>query len=258
MRDSGTARRARLRLARQRPGASRVRARERAEEPEAGSRLGGLNLLTAGAVVTIVASLGGLVTTGIGAIWSARVSADQLEQSREQAQQRTRDQAGHVSYWVDHSSEGVSSLHLMNRSPDPVADVKIIFRAFVGVDKNEERQYAVFNVMLNSLPPCTTTDVDRQNLFYVGPYGTETSLIFAAPLNKRRYMAPGGLKKVGDVELEAVGIAFVDRDGERWVRKAGKLSEGEELHPVPSKAYGALKVNPPVRAVEGCGSDAKS
>lgn len=66
MRQTGTSRRNRLRPARRRPTPSRVGARERAGEAEAISRLGGLNLLTLGAVVTIVASMGSLATTGIG------------------------------------------------------------------------------------------------------------------------------------------------------------------------------------------------
>jgi hypothetical protein len=58
-----------------------------------------------------VASLGGLVTTGIGTIWSARVSADQLAQSREQAEEKQREQAARVSYRVDAGPKGESRFH---------------------------------------------------------------------------------------------------------------------------------------------------
>lgn len=90
---NGTQRRMRLRLTRQRASPSRVRARERAEEPESGLSLGRFNLLALGTVVAIVVSIGGLAATAVGTISSARVAADQLEQSREQAEEKQREQA---------------------------------------------------------------------------------------------------------------------------------------------------------------------
>ncbi|MGW9032943.1 hypothetical protein ACWGQ5_55355 [Streptomyces sp. NPDC055722] len=132
-----------------------------------------MNLLTLGGAVTIVASLGGLVTTGIGTIWSARVSADQLAQSREQQEDKQREQAARVSMWVD---EAVSAgrpgvlgvrVHLSNRSPDPVTLVKTSFWA----DNDAPSDYpddakVIFNLGLDSLPPCSDTVIEEKSMRY--------------------------------------------------------------------------------------------
>lgn len=244
MTGSGAPRRTRLRLARQRPGPSRVRARERAEDSEKGTRFGGLNLLTVGAVVTIVASIGGLVATGVGTIYNARVAADQLNESREQHDDQQREQASRVSIWND---GGLSQrIHLLNRSPDPVADVHLSLNAVWNI---RESRSVAFNLLLRGLPPCSETVIDTEDLRYSpgkGFSGNGWDIPTALQLS--------GLAPIPDsASLRVRGLWFVDRDGESWSRKEGVLA-----HDPVEGAEGELGLDtkePQVRSASGCGAD---
>lgn len=245
MPQSTTPRRTRLRLARQRPGPTHVRAREREEASEAGTRLAGLNLLTLGAIVTIVASIGGLAATGYGTIWSARVSADQLAQSREQGDDRKRAQAARVSYWVDQAPNTERRLHLMNRSPDPVANVWIFFHSWT------PSSIAVqFIVRRDSLPPCSETLIEGSALEYL-----------PAP---ERWSGKPGRKDPEWVQFEEApaitptALYFTDRDGREWRRRFGTLTLGEssEREHVFRGLDGRITKVPLVKPVIACGDDA--
>ncbi|MFJ4982398.1 hypothetical protein ACIP9H_01200 [Streptomyces sp. NPDC088732] len=262
MPENGTPRQTRLRLARQRPGPSRVRARERAEELDLEAARPGrrLSLLTLGAVVTIVATLGSLVTTGIGTLWSARVAEDQLLQSREQDEDRrkadddaAREQASRIAFWIRRSSDG-ETLHLMNRSPDPVTDVHVTF----GVWARKEPREANYRLLLSNLPPCSDTLIQSASLGYAIDL-TPNMLTWALPLNPKRGKTPYR-PFVDDVWFlgNRIGMDFTDRAGIRWTRTTEQpLNPGALEPPALLKVAGRVMGEPPVQPVTSCGGESK-
>lgn len=111
----------RLRLARQRPGPDRMRPRAR-DEPQTQSPWRRIPWTHLGAVIGALAAIGGLIFTAVATYYSAAVSSDQLQQSREDAEREERAQASRVSFWFATEASG-RRLHVMNRSPDPVTEV---------------------------------------------------------------------------------------------------------------------------------------
>ncbi len=260
MPDSGTPRRTRLRLARQRPGPNRIRGRERSGEADAEVRTGRLNLLTIGAVVTIAATIGSLVTTGIGTLWSARVAADQLAQSREQDEDRKqadleklRAQASRISVWADRTPDGKSRIHLMNRSPDPVNQV---FVAFAMEQVGDAPGLVSFAVRLDSLPPCSDSLIEQKTLRWSTKLTTREKHAWELPGFLGDGWASQGHFGVPRIE----GIAFSDRDGIGWLRQHGRLSSGSRvpLERVRQGVEGRLASEPVVQSVESCGDGAGS
>ncbi|MFF3691059.1 hypothetical protein [Streptomyces sp. NPDC002187] len=241
--------------------------RERAEEPEAGARFGRLNLLAVGAVVTIVAALGGLVATGVGMIWSALVAADQLEQSREQHEDGLRAHASRVSYWITGRLAGDTRIHVMNRSPDPVDHVRIHFTAGELEEYEDGRlptdKDVVFFVLLPSLPPCTETVIDGKSLQYTEG-GTADQSGGTGPL-RPDHAGPDLYDDLpGGTYLQLRGLNFVDRNGLPWTRMDGKLTQENRRPDSLGGAWtgvvvGEAKVvgEPKVRAVEACRDNGK-
>lgn len=92
-----------------------------------------------GTVVGAVAAIGSLVFTGVATYYGAVVAQQQLEQAREDNEQRVQDQAARVTFWErnrfwahgggrDRPRAGAGrqgSLHLVNRSPDPVTNISV-------------------------------------------------------------------------------------------------------------------------------------
>ncbi len=247
----GAQRRTRLRLTRQRPAPIRVRARERTEEPESGLSFGRLNLLTLGAVVTIVASIGGLVTTAVGTIWSARVAADQLEQSREQAEEKQREQAARVSFWVGRGQKGEGRLNVMNRSADPVANVGI---AFMVVEGDTSRGPVAFRVILPSLPPCSSVIIEGKSLKYAKADSQKERGTYWLPVTEANDFGLN-LKDLPDyAAFDQAAIDFQDRDGTYWVRQDGRLIKNETLSIEHTPAGSGRVVGEPlVQAIKSCG-----
>ncbi|MFI6645683.1 hypothetical protein [Streptomyces sp. NPDC050504] len=231
----------------------RVRARERAEEgPEGGPGPGRLTLLTLGAVVTIVASIGGLVTTAVGTIWSARVAADQLEQSREQTEEKQRDQAARVSYWVGRGQKGEGRLQVMNRSADPVANLGI---TFVVTEGDTRRGPVAFKVVLPSLPPCSSVVIEGKSLRYTKADPQKDRGTYWLPVTEANDFDLD-LKDLPDyAAFDRAGIDFQDRDGTYWLRQRGRLAKDEFLSVEHTPAgSGRVLGEPPVRSVESCGN----
>ncbi|MET9895161.1 hypothetical protein ABZZ47_34110 [Streptomyces sp. NPDC006465] len=231
-------------------------ARERADEPEASTRLGGLNLLTLGAAVTIVASLGGLITTGIGTIWSARVSADQLAQSREQAEEKQREQAARVSFWEDVGPKGESRLHVMNRSPDPISNLHIVFLVV-----EDPPGHVAFQVILPALTPCSALTIEGKSLKYVENDPEDD------PEDENSYWLPLLEADADDMDLgdfeDSVGflnasVGFQDRNGAYWARVNGELTRGDvSIDRTPARD-GRVLGEPQVQLVDNCGDDGGS
>ncbi|MGW1888002.1 hypothetical protein [Streptomyces sp. NPDC001970] len=231
-------------------------------------RFGRLNLLGVGAVVTIVVSLGGLVATGVGTIWGALVAADQLEQSKEQNEDKQRAHASRVSYWITGRVAGDTRIHVMNRSPDPVDHVRIHFTAGELSEYEDGRlpghKDVMFFVVLPNLPPCTETVIDGKSLQYEEGETTEKPGM-SEPL-RSDHASPDLYNDLpGGTYLQLRGLNFVDRNGLPWTRMDGKLTQENRRPDSLGGAWtgvvvGEAKVvgEPKMRAVEACGDDAKS
>lgn len=243
-----TPRRTRFRRVRHAPGPSGVRARERTEvaQPAEGGLTHG-KLVTWGAVITIVASAGGLLATGVGTIYSALVANDQLTQSEEQREDQQREQASRVSVWV-----ADSDVHVLNRSPDPVVYARVSFNALLPDFESRHLRYLKFNVVLGDLPPCTDTVMDRKAFRAARGFPG-----WVPPQTQRLSRA----KPVpDDAEFSGLGVWFVDRDGVQWSRVMGALGRDDDESNKGSFEPGLGEVGivteePQVRLASGCGSD---
>lgn len=224
---------ARLRLARQRTGPTLVRARTRAEppvsqpepeplpepestpehepEPEASwwRRIAWAHV---GAVVGALAAIGGLIFTGVATYYSAAVAEDQLQQSNEAEEHRSRDQASRVWLWVDRQRDGKQRVHLTNRSPDPVSQV---FAEFITADSRTGR-VPRWGIYFHTLPPCSDLVFSQDQLWY-DDQTVKGADWWDTPHNEK----PGGTAwhpMDGKSTLIGPTLMFVDRDGTSWAR----------------------------------------
>lgn len=149
-----------------------------------------------GTVVAVIAGIGTLLFSAVATYYQAVISRDQLGQSHDEAVRQKQDQASRVSFWgnLDDLSPNKLELHLMNRSPDPVPNVKIFLHAWV---KPAGRQATTYIVSLDdlNLAPCTEVVFTKGTLGY---YEGDT----LQPLNS----ATWGV------------IAFEDRNAVGWIR----------------------------------------
>jgi hypothetical protein len=143
-----------------------------------------------GTVLTVVAGIGTLGFTGVATYYDARVAADALDQSREDAADKERSQAVLVSAWVEGSSLSSMSLHVINRSPDPVSFVSI--RVSISY-RSKGVRYDYLSWSETSLPPCTER------------------------VYRGRQLATPQVGEVGPA-LQLGSILFVDRHGDGWER----------------------------------------
>ncbi|MEV5047372.1 hypothetical protein AB0N20_22720 [Streptomyces griseoincarnatus] len=147
------------------------------------------------------------------------MAEDQLEQSREDAERQSREQAMKVTYWVDDDMSQSVRLHLVNRSLDPVSGVRLRFEAQddsgLLLDLRNEGKYQFdyivsFSLYMETISPCTEIVIDAGSLRYG---------------NKRKeFPRPGG------VFLSGHKVRFWDRDGAVWERTTTRLQrlEGAE------------------------------
>ncbi|MDX3065814.1 MULTISPECIES: hypothetical protein [Streptomyces] len=140
------------------------------------------------------------------------MAEDQLEQSREDAERRSRDQAMRVTYWVDGGMGEPTRLHLMNRSLDPVSGVYLRFRAQddsgLLLDLRDEgnsgsNSIVSFFLFMETVSPCTEITIDAESLRYG---------------NKRKKFP-----RPGQVLLSGHKVRFWDRDGAVWERTTMRL-----------------------------------
>ncbi|MFF0427102.1 hypothetical protein ACFYUJ_22135 [Streptomyces sp. NPDC004520] len=222
MRDTGSQRQRRQRLARQRPAPDSVRIRGRAGGPREGRswwhRTDWARLAT---VVGVGAGIGTLLFTGVATYYGAMVSRDQLTQSREDADKKSRAQASRVSTWVDHGKDGGIRLHLMNRSPDPVSHVELYFTATTG-DVDHTKLAVQYSVDLPSLPPCTDSVFDPDDWMYRVPRGGGPQGF--PPSHSARLRPDDGWRKQPEPDgIQVPYLTFADREGVTWQRASGDL-----------------------------------
>ncbi|WP_158939363.1 hypothetical protein [Streptomyces sp. NRRL S-87] len=239
------------RLARQRP--SKVRTRERKQEVEQGNSAPS-QLVKIGAVITIVASIAGLITTGVATLFGALVADDQLKQSQHVADEKKREQAARVSYWVNVEPGGTSRLHLTNRSPDPVANLDVTFtvrlRGLPATLPLEKRRVS-FAVGVPSLPPCSDLVLTPHDMRY--REGLSREAVFLGLYEK----PPSGGKWSsfkGHPWISIYTADFTDHNGVRWRRLSdGVLAVVEERPDRPRGLPGVVLTVPP-QPLKSCGS----
>jgi hypothetical protein len=191
-----------------------------------------------GTVVAVIAGIGTLLFSGVATYYQAVVSRDQLEQSRDEAAQQKEDQASRVSFWgsLDGPSPNKLELHLMNRSPDPVPNLKIFLHAWVKPAGKESTAYIVSLDDLN-LAPCTEVVFTKGTLAY---YEGDALL----PLNS----ATWGV------------IAFEDRNAVGWIRTRNLLYPSDqeekvekELRDTGKLHFGRMLKSPRQTRISNCG-----
>ncbi|MEU8988652.1 hypothetical protein AB0C98_19750 [Streptomyces sp. NPDC048558] len=200
-----------------------------------------------GTAVGVVAGIGTLLFTGIATYYGAMVSSDQLEQSREDSERETREQASQVSYWVE--EEGPDThIHLMNRSPDPVYDVwasvTVNLRTFIFSGSGPTNRVGIV-IALDGLGPCMELVVETDSLEYW------------IDRNEGWRPLPGGIFSVHVAHLH-----FRDRDAIKWVRTDDKLTEFRPSEMSAGDTYlernGRVKGAPSTKRTASCGTVANS
>ncbi|WP_457410443.1 hypothetical protein [Streptomyces sp. TE12347] len=179
-------------------------------------------MVKTGAVITIVASVAGLLTTGVATLTSSMVASDQLKQSKEVDEEKRREQAARVSYWVDIQPNGTSRLHLMNRSPDPISSVWMRFTAAEIRDNLVETE-GYFSIGVPSIPPCSDLVFASKDMRYNRRERARASADM--PLSEPPPSAEWLSYK--HALIEALETAFIDRNGVRWRRHKGLLTRIE-------------------------------
>ncbi|MGA4960276.1 hypothetical protein [Streptomyces lavendulocolor] len=176
-----------------------------------------------GVIVTIIASIASLITTGVATLFGAMVADDQLDQSRQVAEEKERAQAGLISYWVDLQHDGRARLHLMNRSPDPISNVHMTFAVPLPAEGNPDLEEVLFALSMPSVPPCSDMTFTTGDMTYT----------VDEPLVKGKFIPLLQNEKVGKIfpkaweplpPIKAFAADFNDRDGVRWRRTRGLLS----------------------------------
>ncbi|WP_369166478.1 hypothetical protein AB5J49_00685 [Streptomyces sp. R28] len=186
--------------------------------------------------------IGSLLFTAVATYYGAMISRDQLEQSQDDTQQKFRDQAKRVAYWVDEMPNSMTyhpRLHLMNRSPDPLSYVRMDF-AVLTRGENGHAIEVRYLAELPGLGPCS--DVS---------YG----------IDMLRYGLKGRLAKVSPSSLFLLDIRldFTDRNGVMWQRdrfglrsmldpdyQLGLQRRGKRTQ------FGTVQGEPAVRRVTSC------
>jgi hypothetical protein len=225
--DIGNSRQARRRLTRNRPSPRvirTVRTRASRPAPEGANRTWRhVDWTRIGTVAGVIAGIGTLLFTGIATYFGAMVSRNQLEQSRQDAAQKARDQAARVSTWVDYSPDGDIQLHVMNRSPDPVSSVDMLFEAVIG-DYEHTELLVTYSLGLPDLPPCSDMVFDPGTWKY-RRYRDKTETYPESPIAALP-SADGWMRQPQPDRLDVVYLRFTDRSGKVWWRDYGKLRSG--------------------------------
>ncbi|MFH8663076.1 hypothetical protein [Streptomyces afghaniensis] len=252
---SGQQRQVRLRLARRRTASGRVRARVREESPEPQpeplrepepqdaqtSWWRRVPWVTIGAVATVLGGIGSVIFTGVATYYGAETAQDQLEQSRQEAARESRSHASLVTLWVEGYSGG-HTLHIMNRSPDPVNEVVANFTLQASARDGSWGEVIVFKEWLRAIPPCTELIYNPSTM---------------------RYRKDGDEKVWGLADAWRIinnqRLAFTDRYGNKWVRLQSHLLSPAEAGPWEIDT-GWLGAGPPPTAKKAshCGEGGKS
>ncbi|MEU9576266.1 hypothetical protein [Streptomyces chilikensis] len=156
-------------------------------------------------IVAALAGAAGLSVTAWGTYWAAQVAEDQLAQSKEQDEDKQKDQASKVTFWKERMKAGDGdTLVIANRSLDPVSYVRV--HVTVRYWKGEDLTASVVAAGSSSaLPPCSALRVTSAGL-----------------------MRSFGKRAVGSAAVDVNAFEFYDSKGKVWQRTDdGVLRAGE-------------------------------
>ncbi|MFF4977249.1 hypothetical protein [Streptomyces sp. NPDC001083] len=185
-----------------------------------------------GTAIGVLAAIGSLLFTAIATYYGAKVSEDELQQSREEASDGARAQAVRVSFWYNPGftyPDDPEEVHLMNRSADPVQKVILKFEVTKEYVVGKEPKWPILLLYLPSIPPCSELTLKRDSIRYqpVSEYSW-------------RKLKPGEY-------LNLESLIFTDRDHVRWLRdEAGKLSlrRKQVKYPLTGRVAGVTPIAP--------------
>ncbi|MFI8392178.1 hypothetical protein [Streptomyces sp. NPDC085540] len=207
-----------------------------------------------GVLVTIIASIVGLVTTGVATLFNALVADDQLDQSRQVAEQKERAQAGRISYWVDLQPDGTNRLHLMNRSPDPISNIHMFFAVEPerpASDTPQGPRLVEFAVVMSSVPPCSDIVLTPEDMRYKT---REETTDWSSPYGE----LPSGSEwrdfERKDLLILPGFLEFVDRDGVRWSRASGLLTRNPPETSPTMERWGVVRAVSP-QTLKSCADE---
>ncbi|MFD7283556.1 hypothetical protein ACFV80_42845 [Streptomyces sp. NPDC059862] len=183
-----------------------------------------------GTIAAAIAGIGSLLFTGVATYYGARVSQDQLEQSRADTERASRAQAQRISYWEDRAQDStLRAVHVMNRSPDPIADIFI--RMTVGQGKGKRSAHV--SLHRYNLAPCTVMTIQAESVLW-------------RPTRESTW------SKLTDAEGPTLvsALEFWDRDGQMWHRDPATLNH--EFDPDPGAGYAKMAGVPPVQRATSC------
>ncbi|MFC8257470.1 hypothetical protein ACFUNF_07455 [Streptomyces sp. NPDC057291] len=206
-------RRARIRLARQRPHPTRVRRLEVEPDPslaggqgesrsapsdgqEGASWWRRIDWTKAATAVGVVLGIGTLAFTGIATYYQARVANDALEKSRDDAEKDAKSQASRITLWQVSESPTTGMIHIQNRSPDPVVNPWLYI---AGSDNRKPLPTFGAQLQIPVLPPCS-------------------HLTFPLESVAKRLGNAKGTPKVGPIYWNVAAIKFSDVEGRNWYR----------------------------------------
>lgn len=256
----------RLRLARRHTAPTRVRARAREEppapqsDPEASSvrrawswlrRRRWSHIVTVTATgLAAIAAIGGLWAQAVATNLSQQTAKDQLNQSKDDAAEKQRAQAQAVSYWKEEGNNGEWSIHIQNRSLDPVPWFILTAEAKMRRQHSasEDGPNVVLHIETSGLAPCTELIYARR-LF-------NSRLNYVAKISGSPNLEWGSITSIPQAR-------FADNDGRIWMRTAKSLKAYPTVTSIPkpstrSKAnwWGTPAGAPAEKAAASCGRPA--
>ncbi|MGW1658431.1 hypothetical protein [Streptomyces atratus] len=198
-------------------------------------------------MLTVVGGVGGLVFTGIATYYGARVSADQLQQSREDSAKESRAQAATFSYWVEGREENWT-LHVQNRSADPIPSALVAMDAGTQLEPNPrpgEVGGPVVRYVLDTtrLAPCT-------ELVY-SPKQINREISWVGRPDRGKEAMVGKVLAVAEVPY----AVFTDRDGKSWRRTTKTLKPWDKDPSAGASVVlwnGQINDEPQVQQAAGC------
>ncbi|MGW6487139.1 hypothetical protein [Streptomyces sp. NPDC055056] len=192
-----------------------------------------------------MAAIGGLWASAVATYWSQQTARDQLQQSRDDAEKDERAQAVAVSAWY----EGIDSqwtVHVLNRSPDPVPALKVtfsgrvVFEKFNGYLPKGKWERAWLTVETSRLAPCTELIYSPRQISHTWT----------------RYPEERVERPTFQVFLSGIdSTEFTDREGRNWWRDRTELKRGSPpWRPAPQWENGTID-DPVVKEAASCGRD---
>jgi hypothetical protein len=234
-------RRSRLRLVRHRPGPAHVRARVRADEPAPWKPVWRrIPWGHVGAVVGVVAAIGGLLFSGIATYYDAAISSDQLDQTRADAANESRRQAEHVWYWQEvRKGNGADLIHVANRSTDPVYDTYLFLYARAQAPGHQD---FLTDLVVGDIGPCQEMVYQVGKLAYYGSGDSVAMSDFGRQVSERKW------------EIELDQMEFKDHTDIGWNRKGSHLQRAKQLFGDLGGPFSLTAEGYKARTVEGCQS----